>query len=211
VDDTPDVGKADQHCFDLVLLTSVVLWPGDSPWTVFNISNVSLGRFLQFNIKFHIHSLFYRTRHFHVWTNLTTPSDRCHIARREIKKNEPRTLFARPCTTWRFKLAFTVTQPVSVPSSSQPRNLRNISEAFVKKFAKLCLFTSSVCSHVRTRKPLDEYSWNLVLGSSTKICRCIPGLIKIGEQKLSLCICRSTCVPVRIFNRNKLNIYETEK
>jgi hypothetical protein len=33
-------------------------------------------RFVQFNAKFHVHSQFYRTLHFHVWTKLMTHSDR---------------------------------------------------------------------------------------------------------------------------------------
>jgi hypothetical protein len=40
LDDTPNVKKADQHCFNLGLWHPWLLWPGDSPWTVFYISNV---------------------------------------------------------------------------------------------------------------------------------------------------------------------------
>jgi hypothetical protein len=37
--------KTDQHYFDPVLRHPWLLWPGDLPWTVFNISNFSRGDF----------------------------------------------------------------------------------------------------------------------------------------------------------------------
>jgi hypothetical protein len=63
VDDTTDVEEADQHCFDLGLRNPWLLWPGDSPQTVFNISNASLGDFCSLTQKFTF-TLFHRTLHF---------------------------------------------------------------------------------------------------------------------------------------------------
>jgi hypothetical protein len=39
----------------------------------------------------------------------------------------------------------------------------------------------SVCLHLPARLPLDGFSWNFILGTSTKICRETPDLLKIGH------------------------------
>jgi hypothetical protein len=52
VDNTPDVEKADQHYFDHGLWHPWLLWPADTPSTVFNISNVLLGDFCSLTQKF---------------------------------------------------------------------------------------------------------------------------------------------------------------
>jgi hypothetical protein len=53
--DTADVEKSEQHCFDLGFWHPWFLWPGDSLQNVFNTFNVSLGDFCSLSRK-NLHS-----------------------------------------------------------------------------------------------------------------------------------------------------------
>ena len=73
----------------------------------------------------------------------------------------------------------------------------------VRRSRERCLLTSSYLSFrlsvspsVSLRLPLDGISWNLILGTSTKICWKIPDLVKIGQKILGTLyedICVSYC------------------
>jgi hypothetical protein len=50
-DDTPHVEEANKHYFDFGLRYPWLLWPGDSPQTIFNMSNISPGYFCSLTQK----------------------------------------------------------------------------------------------------------------------------------------------------------------
>jgi hypothetical protein len=72
LDDTPAIKNAYHH-FNCALWYPCLLWHGDSPQTIFNLSIVSLHDFCSLTQKF-THSLT-DPFHFHVWTKLMIQSD----------------------------------------------------------------------------------------------------------------------------------------
>ena len=55
-----------------------------------------------------------------------------------------------------------------------------------KSVCLLCHITPSVCPYVSLRVPSDWFSLSLILGTSVKICRGNPNLVKMGEKYRSL-------------------------
>jgi hypothetical protein len=87
-------------------------------------------------------------------------------------------------------VAYSVATPQkkSITTSFQHSNQMNDRQARSQSHENRPLASScmSVRPHVSTRLPLDGFSWNLILGTSTKICRETPNLVKIWRKYRAL-------------------------
>lgn len=93
-------------------------------------------------------------------------------------------------------LALGVWPDQNLPRSRQthltrPCLLLALARAFaqiVKSAYQLRHVCPSISPQLSARLPLAEYSWNLILGTFTKMCRKIPDFVKIGQQYRALCM-----------------------
>ena len=101
---------------------------------------------------------------------------------------------------WQVKLSLCTFEAIQRKQRYSVTDFRHVCISHVKCLR--ALFCLSVGMHVSTQLPTDDCLWNLILGTSMKICQGNPCMVKIGQKFLDF-PCRPKCVSFLLAKLNK--------